>query len=186
MGSLPGDDVTKQGFSDIAVASDEWVALVGGRGAATLARSTDGTDWSQEDLPGDADALTRTLTPGPHGWLVQGGVGSCGPFGMGSCPEGPASWWSADGTGWGRMPDDPSPALGWGPVAAAGDRGFVAVDDNGVWSSPDGWMWESLNGPDGSSFLAAAVQVVGDRIVVLGTSGAGDGSTGRVFVGEPE
>ena len=182
--ALPGDDVTTGGVWDIASTPDGWAALIGESERPTVGRSVDGTEWSVTSVPAAGDERAYTIAPGERGWLMRGGKGSCGFFGMGSCAEGAANWWSADGASWGRMPvEHPLD----GPIldVAAGDRGFVAWEDGQAWSSPDGWTWASLGGPDDPTFGASSIEVVGDRIIVLGWGDTPNGSRARVFVGEP-
>jgi len=182
---LPGDDVTTAGIADLAATPNGWVALVDATGSPAIASSVDGTEWTSVALPKAPDERPDGLAPGQDGWLIRGDVGSCGFLSWGSCTAGPASWWSADGTAWGRMPLIPpldGPPI---PEVAAGPRGFVAWGAGEAWSSPDGWDWTPLGGPEDQTFGPAAVAATEDRIVLVGSTTSADGerTVGRAFLG---
>lgn len=129
-----------------------------GFGAVWL--SATGADWREIELsagvrPGDT-ASADHIVAGPAGLVVAGGV-CCG-------EERPAIWWSADGTGWERipLPDGVGPN---GQIIdlAAGPDGYVAVgstaDHGAIWTSSDGRTWRSVD-PSAADLLPGTMNGV--------------------------
>ncbi len=179
--SDPG--VGSGGFSDIAWATSEWIAVgflsAGGDDILPAVwRSPDGLAWTCRPLPVPEDYprghATRVL-PGATTTLITGFVAPPCP-GWASCPASAASWiLSGDGS-WTRL--DPN-ATRRGPTTVAPDGSFVSVDTEGVWRSRDAASWQRIAGPPTGGW-PEAIAVTSEGLIGVG---AMDGVVTRPWIG---
>jgi hypothetical protein len=171
------------GVIDPQAVGDGWVALGSNVQPPVLLRSSDGIAWSATSIESESESYGSALVIGRWGYIVQGGLGACGPLAF--CPEDTVAWWSGDGGRWTRMPLEAGIANGGAILVEADDHGVIQLDGANARSSATGWSWTPLPEPgDGTAVVNAAV-VRGDVIVAVGeVYDAAGGSTGRIIVAE--
>ncbi|MBI3748488.1 MAG: hypothetical protein HY262_06555 [Chloroflexi bacterium] len=121
--------------------------------------------------PADTSEI-HLLAAGPHGIVL---------FGDTCCEvEAPATWWSADGESWERVPfPSTSPDGPQLAAATATADGFLVVgseaDRAGIWRSSDGRAWTAVNDAAArlSSGAVADVAFVNGRWLAAGTQDVG-------------
>ena len=170
-----------------AVAADPhrggWIGLAANVARPVALHSADGVSWTAAPIDDSDDRRAHDVTPGPGGYLVVGDEGTCGPFS--SCGGRSVGWWSGDGVGWGRLPEDSPIGAGGVVLASHPERGYLAMGSSGTWTSPDGWTWTPAEGPVGQQ--VDDVLIAGDTIVAVGTSYRQDGSNDAwIVVGTPD
>lgn len=177
------DRPTTQRMSGIA-ASDSLIVAVGseqrvGRTTSAVWSSTNGVDWRPVVHSRSAFESGRvSMADIAHG--VEGFVA----VGQDRGPSDGVVWFSADGNGWQRIPDDPEvfgrDNVAINAVIARPEGGFVAVGDNfttgngAVWLSPDGMTWsrvpdDSAPSSTGRAHMNAVTRSAAGHFVAVGT-----------------
>jgi hypothetical protein len=135
----------------------------------TVWLSADGLAWNRVPILAGVgpDSVSEgwRLASGPQGIAIAGNV---------CCrEEGPAVWWSPDGTTWERAA---FPRLRDTYLAdvAAGPKGFVVIGQSAqqtrIWTSPDGLTWDEVDADRAELVWGglADVVAVGDGFLVAG------------------
>lgn len=155
-----------------------YVALGSENAPPALLHSTDAMTWSHTPIDPAPEAVATHLVPLEMGYVVQG-LWDPGCDQATDCQQRSIGWWSADGKGWTRLPDQETPiGNGASIVVPAGDHGIIAIDGASAWASPNGWGWQPLPEPSDGSLVVFDAVVTGDTIVAVGALSAEDG-TGR-------
>ena len=144
--------------------------------------SVDGLSWTESVLGDGRSASAGAVAADDRVYVALGSVQEQGR------PNELAGWWSADGRAWQRASIDGESDATFSIISVvAYDGGFFAVtvdtpEDEGQvtfeafmgWWSPDGKTWSRVgDGP--VDWLRGPVVVDGDRLLLYGSRGEGDG-----------
>jgi hypothetical protein len=156
-----------------------YVALGSENAPPVLLQSDDALTWTHTPIDPASQAVATRVVPIDGGYVVQGMWDPGCDQAATDCQQRSIGWWSADGKGWTRLPDQDTPiGNGASIVVPAGDHGIVAIDGASAWASPNGWGWQPLPEPSDGSMVVFDAVVRGDTIVAVGALSAEDG-TGR-------
>lgn len=179
--AVTGADVGLAGVTIASIEADAQGWLVSGvaEGRPIVARSVDGRHWDVATLPGSGERDRTTpwverVVGGPASLLASGAEGDdCGFLWIeGDCAASRVTWWSDGAGAWTALHPATWPSAHPGALlAAAGDRGFVAIDGHGAATSGDGLTWADLPAPADDRVGIRDVLVVDDRIYAVGEAG---------------